>query len=100
MTTAEVAALLRLQQSQVAKLALEVDRADRAAARRALRAKRLPGRKVGRMWLFRRDHVESFRLLERPVGRPRKSTAKRSKVLKHRGGETLTRLEMTTRIQA
>lgn len=73
--TGDVARLLRLQPAHVAKLAIEVDLDDRGAVRQAIRSKRLPGRKVGRMWLFRRPHVAAFGLLQRPVGRPRKTAA-------------------------
>lgn len=37
---------------------------------KALAAKRLPGRKIGRTWLFQPEHVLRFRLVRRRAGRP------------------------------
>lgn len=70
--TAEAAVQLGRDETIVAKKAVEVDLSNSAAVRAALAAKRLPGRKVGKIWLFKTDHVEAFGRIERPTGRPRK----------------------------
>lgn len=73
--TAEAAAMLRVHEHHVHRLALMVDTFDRGAIRAALNMRRLPGRKVSRAWIFRRSDVEAFARLDRPVGRPKKNRA-------------------------
>lgn len=65
----EVAARLGRSTETVAKLAIEV--ASDRMAKNALKAKRLPGRKVGRFWLFQPRHVAAFARIKRPAGRPK-----------------------------
>lgn len=73
--TDEVARRLGLNREYVCQLAQLVDPEDRKQVNAALRGRRLPGRKVGSVWVFRVAHVERFAQLDRPAGRPRKFAA-------------------------
>lgn len=73
--TAQAAALLSVHEHHVQRLAVETDLEDPRAVQAALRERRLPGRKIGRSWVFRRSDVEKFARLDRPVGRPKKNRA-------------------------
>jgi hypothetical protein len=74
-TTAEAAVIVGRDISVISKKATEVDPSNAAAVRATLAAKRLPGRKLGQVWLFNPEHVQAFARIERPTGRPRKSAA-------------------------
>jgi Helix-turn-helix domain len=65
-----VEAAVRLKRSPkvIAKKALVVS--TELQAKRALASKRLPGRKIGRVWLFQSQHVTAFGRIKRPAGRP------------------------------
>lgn len=66
----DAAARLGRSTETVARLAIECS--TETAAQRAIHLlKRLPGRKVGRFWLFQPKHVAAFARIKRPVGRPK-----------------------------
>ncbi|MGH7749131.1 MAG: hypothetical protein ACREQ5_30865 [Candidatus Dormibacteria bacterium] len=56
----QAAAVLGRHHSVIAKRAIEVDQDDARAVRAALADKRLPGRRVGQVWLFDPRHVRMF----------------------------------------
>lgn len=65
---AEAAKRLERSPEVIAKKAVEVK--TELQATKALKAKHLPGRKVGGVWLFNPDHVTLFGRIKRPAGRP------------------------------
>lgn len=64
----EAAARLHRSTETIAKKAIAVT--TELQARNALKAKRLPGRKIGRFWLFDPRNVAAFGRIKRPSGRP------------------------------